>query len=225
MAKDCPSPQKGGGKGGKGYKGGSWGKSAGKGGKGPLGGCWKCGGAHYAVDCPNPSAKGGGKGKGKLGSFEFQESEWDGGNEEDSVRYLSSLTLKRPPIPTSNYWGKLEEENEVDTPTGVAEQADAASSSVGSVSGASAGKSGRLGHAGGVSYVAGVDSSLSGGPKGGHAAEGALSAPSRGVSTQRVLGNMLAQEYAPPPAAITGREMMAVATRKVSQGQRKRRLR
>ena len=42
------------------------------------------------------------------------------------------------------------------------------------------------------------------------------------MSTPRVLGNILAQEYMPPPAAITGEEMMAVAKRKTSQGQRKK---
>ena len=93
------------------------------------------------MDCPNPnpSPKGGGKGKGKLGSFEGQEPDWEGSNEEESIRYLSSLTLKRPPIPTSNYWAGLQAKEEMDTPTGVPEQASAALSSAGSVSAASAG--------------------------------------------------------------------------------------
>ena len=92
---------------------------------------------HYQSDCPK------GKGKGKLGWFEAPDSyaDWEyGGSEEGSLKYLSSLTLKKDPVPTSNYWSALQAEKEGDEPTAIHKLADVALGDVGHVYGLPRGK-------------------------------------------------------------------------------------
>ena len=228
-------------------------KGAGKGGKGPVGGCWICKGAHYASNCPKGGkgfvVKGGkgdkGKGKGKLGWFEAQEanSEWDyAATEEGSLKFLSSLAVKRCPVPTSNRWSSLQVEEDDSQLAGAALSSDlstlnssgkgcsrpagSALSSPGLAVDTFRNAQGNLSPTGSALSSAGMACDIPSGISAGLVRDVDAALSSERYPWVSLSGGpraILAQEVIPPPRVMNGENMVSIAKRKERQGDRKKR--